>query len=156
MINSEQLQRESRIATIMYSVNFAAIFIYFVIAWMIKQNKLMVNVGSSAVDISYLRYIFYILSVGSISIVPLLPRFFLSNTAKIKNQEMLLGKLKTLSILRGSIAEFPAVLGFISFLLSRQELDFHILCGISFTALIIFLPRRQTWEEFMNKYPQLS
>jgi hypothetical protein len=75
--------------------------------------------------------------------------------AKTKSQEMLLAKLKSISIVKGSMLELPAILGFVLFLLSRRELDFHILCGMSFISLIIFLPRQQVWEEFLDKYPHL-
>jgi hypothetical protein len=155
MVNLAQLQKELRLTIIIYYANFAAIFIYILVAGVLKQNKFAANIYTSTVNLGYLRYVFYFLSAAAISFILLSPKFFLINIEKIRNQEMFLAKLKIFSILRGSIAEIPAILGFILFLSLRWELDFHILCGISFITLIIFLPRQQAWEELLNKYPQL-
>jgi hypothetical protein len=156
MVSPAQLQKELRTATIIYSANFAAIFVYVAITWLIKQNNLAANINVALAGLIYLRYAFYILSIGLILVIPLLSRIFLGDTAKINNQDALLNKLRAICIIKGSMAEFPAVSGLILFLLSRQELDFYILCGVSFIALIIFFPRQQSWEEFLNKYPQLT
>jgi len=64
---------------------------------------------------------------------------------------MLLGKLRVFSIIRGSLCEAPGLLGFILYLLGRQELDLYILCGLSFVLLSAFLPRQEIWEDFLNK-----
>lgn len=150
MVNSEQLQNSLKVSLMLHLSNFAAICVYIALAWAIKNNKLAITINTEQINATQLRYIFYIVSAGVMACIFVLPKILLSEK-NISNQEMLLARLKTFSIIRSALCEVPATLGLILFLFSRQEADLYIFCGVSFILLSALLPRQEKWEELINK-----
>jgi hypothetical protein len=58
-----------------------------------------------------------------------------------------LARLRTGAITAASLAEAPAVLGLVLFLLAGRRQDFYLLAGWSLLLHLFHFPRRERWEE---------
>lgn len=92
------------------------------------------------------RYIFYGLSVVTVIIM----RLIQSSGAKISPDlefRKALRKLSSNNIVLMTLAEIPAIFGFIFFLFTGFQRDFYVLAAISVILMFMYFPRRAVWEE---------
>lgn len=62
-----------------------------------------------------------------------------------------LARLRTASILSAALAEVPAMLGLVLFLVGRTTEDFYILGVVSLYMLVRHYPRRDQWENYLRR-----
>jgi len=64
-----------------------------------------------------------------------------------------LSRLFDLTVLTLCLAEIPALLGLILFLIAGYNRDFYILLFVSLFLLFMYLPRLKNWEDILEHRP---
>ena len=64
-----------------------------------------------------------------------------------------LARLSTCAMVTNSLAEVPALLGFILVALNGLYVDFYALAALSILGLLIYFPRYDDWEEWLKQRP---
>lgn len=97
------------------------------------------------------RYIIYAISVAALIIMRLLQSLFTRFSPEIDFHQAL-QRLTMATILPLSLAEIPAILGFIFFLLTGLYRDFYVLALVSIILLFMYFPRKSFWQEKLGRF----
>jgi hypothetical protein len=62
-----------------------------------------------------------------------------------------LARVRTATILAAVMAEFPALLGLVLFILGGSQNDFYILAVVSLYMLVRHFPRREPWDAYVQR-----
>ena len=65
--------------------------------------------------------------------------------------EARLARARTATVLAAAMAELPAILGFVLFVLGGTPNDFYILAVVSLYMLVRHFPRREPWEAYVRR-----
>jgi hypothetical protein len=97
------------------------------------------------------RYIIYAISVASLILMRLLQSIFTRLSPDIDFYQGL-QRLITGSLVPLCLAEVPAILGFVFFLLTGLSRDFYVLTIVSVILLFMYFPRKSFWQEKLGRF----
>ena len=138
---------------------------YIVVAWLLRRNVPGAEHGFVDLPASQYNPLLYLAFVISLAAAVLLfayiiPRHTLLAPAQQENVNTLPALLKALQqthLLRIVIADIPAILGLVLFLLNGQMEPLVSLVGVTWLLLLVTFPRREDWEEaeqvFRRRFP---
>ena len=92
-----------------------------------------------------LRYMFYFVAVLQIIIIRLL-RGVMLKAGRSDSEDKPVIRIFHVTILTLALAEIPALLGLVLFLLAGMNRDFYILLFVSFVLMFMFFPRINDWK----------
>jgi len=151
---SAELEKPFRASVLVSGAAVATLFIYAAIVEIIKSA---LSPYKGIVHSSHLqagRYFLY----GAAIIIVILVRVLVRALAKKKSGETLpvyIQRLSRAAIVISVLAESPALLGFVFFLLAGGSRDFYYLLFVSLFLEFMYFPRMRTWEELIrNAYQQ--
>ncbi len=149
-----ELKKPFRVSVLISGAAAATLFIYAVIVEIIKS---FLSPYDGLVHASHLqgqRYLLY----GTAILVVILIRVLGRTLTKKKSGEILpvfIQKLSRAAIIISVLAESPALLGFVFFLLTGGSRDFYYLLFVSLFLEFMYFPRIRVWEEMIrNAYQQ--
>jgi hypothetical protein len=96
-----------------------------------------------------LRYGFFALAAVALALILVLRHALLKKTPR-DDRKTALHRLERATLLTLVLAEVPALLGLVLFLLGGLKADFYILLATSILLVIMFFPRRSAWEEWLS------
>jgi F0F1-type ATP synthase membrane subunit c/vacuolar-type H+-ATPase subunit K len=145
MDGSEDLRRTYRETAIVSGALGASTLIYAVIVEVLRTRARLPPGGAgAAVNVAVLRYAFYFLAGVEGLAIPFVRRAVEAGPAL---RGSLLARLRTGSIVGAALAEVPAILGLVLFLLAGARADFYALAGWSLVLQLFHFPRYERWEE---------
>ncbi len=100
-----------------------------------------------------LRYAFFAAAVALILLLRFLHGRRLRVIGAIDDRPAALSRLFDLTVLTLCLAEIPALLGLILFLIAGYNRDFYILLFVSLFLLFMYLPRLKNWEDILEHRP---
>lgn len=100
-------------------------------------------------DRQTLRYGFFGLAAAALAIILVLRHVLLKRPSG-DDRKAALHRLERATVLTLVLAEVPALLGLVLFLLGGLNADFYILLSASALLVIMFFPRRSGWEEWLS------
>ncbi len=62
-----------------------------------------------------------------------------------------LARMRTATILAAAMAELPAMLGLVLFILGGSQNDFYVLAIVSLYMLVRHFPRREPWDAYVQR-----
>jgi hypothetical protein len=139
----EGLRRTYRETAIACGAMVASVLVYAVVVEMLR-TRLSPGGGGAGVDADLLRYGFYLLAAVAGLAIPLLRRPAEAGPAVRENVP---ARLRAGALVTASVAEAPAVLGLVLFLLAGRRQDFYLLAGWSLLLHLFYFPRYERWEE---------
>lgn len=128
-------------STIMYAM-MASFAFYIIIVEVLNRTTAQPELLP---DVDLTRYIFYAFSVAAIFVTQLVKALMLRNLAGA-NMEKVLGKLQTANILAAGLAQTPAILGLVMYLVWHQYTDFYMLTFVSLYITVRHFPRYAVWQ----------
>jgi hypothetical protein len=143
MDGSEGLRRTYRETAIACGAMGASVLIYAVVVEVLRTRLPPGGVGAG-IDADLLRYVFYLLAAVAGLAIPLLRRTAEAGPAVRGNVS---ARLRAGALVTASVAEAPAVLGLVLFLLAGRRQDFYPLAGWSLLLHLFHFPRYERWEE---------
>jgi F0F1-type ATP synthase membrane subunit c/vacuolar-type H+-ATPase subunit K len=141
MNGSEDLRRTYRKTAIACGAMVASVPIYAVVVEVLKTQ---LPAGGVGVDAHILRYLFYLMAGVEGLAIPLVRRAAESGA---EVQGGVLARLRAGALVAAGLAEAPAVLGLVLFLLAGWRQDFYLLAGWSLLLHLFHFPRYERWEE---------
>ncbi len=95
------------------------------------------------------RLTIYFIAAFQVIVIRLL-RGFLLRAKKNETEKKLINKLFRVSVISSILAQVPALLGFLLFLISGLNGDFYILLFVSFFLTFMFFPRISNWRAWIR------
>lgn len=150
-----ELKRQFRTTLIISGSVIAGLFFYAVVVEVIRtQMKPYQGVLASGAGGEPLRYLFY----GAAAAAIILVRFVGRNLLRASPNEsapQLVARLGRAAIMTAALAEIPAVLGFVLFILTGLPRDFYILVFVSLVLEFMYFPRLKVWQDIVReRFPQ--
>ncbi len=148
------LEKPFRASVLVSWAAVATLLIYAVLVEIIKSvlSPYPGIVRPSSLQVE--RYFLY----GMAILVAIFLRVLIRALTKKKGNETLslfVQKLSRAAVVISVVAELPALLGLISFLLTGQSRDFYYLLFVSLFLEFMYFPRKRAWEEMIrNATPQ--
>jgi hypothetical protein len=151
----EELRKAFRV-TVMASVAIiGALLILAVVVEIIKYRLEPFRGVFETPHRQVVRYIFYGLAVIIVVLLRVFGRVLVRSHER-ESLQAFVQKLTRAVIYIASLAEIPALLGFVLFLLIGTFRDFYVLLFVSLFLEFMYFPRIKTWEEMIeNAFPQL-
>ena len=137
----QAVRRPFRETTIVCGAMVASVLIYAVVVEVLRA-RLPPGDGGAALIGDVLRYAFYFLAGGAGLAIP-----FARRPARFGRRRNEVARLRTEALVAASLAEAPAVLGLVLYLLAGRRQDFYVLAVWSLLLHPFHLPRLERWEE---------
>lgn len=102
-------------------------------------------------QLTKLRYIIYALSVAALIAMRLLQGLLMRIRPDMDFYQAL-QRLTLATLIPLCLAEIPALLGFIFFLLTGLFRDFYVLAIVTVILLFMYFPRRGLWQEKLGRF----
>jgi hypothetical protein len=148
------LKKAFRSTTLASGAVIVTLFIYAVIVEVIKSELKPFTGFLLMADKQVLRYLSYGLAILVVVLTRILGRTWLKGNPG-EAPQVFIQKLSRAAVLTAVLAEVPAVLGFVFFLLTGAARDFYYLLFVSLFLEFMYFPRTKTWVEMIkNTYPQ--
>jgi len=132
-------------AVILSGSMIGSLLIYLVVVEIIQASLKPFTGLITLDDPQFLRYIFYFIAALQIIVIRLL-RGVLLKAGKSDSEEKPVLRIFRVTILTLALAEIPALLGLVLFLLAGMNKDFYILLLVSFVLMFMFFPRINHWK----------
>lgn len=152
-----KFRRAFKNASIIGLAQIGGLAVYLLVAEIIraKQKPFLgfLSLSLTSENRAVLRYAFYAASI----VILLLLRFI--HGRRLRKIKALDDRSKALDHLFGTalidliLAEIPAILGLILFLIAGYNWDFYVLLFVSLFLLFIYLPRLKNWEDILQNRP---
>lgn len=153
---SAELKKPFQASVLVSGAAVATLFIYAFIVEIIKSVLSPYTGVVHSLQLQVGRYFLY----GTAIIVVILVRVLVRTLTKKKSGETLpvfIQKLGRAAIVISVLAEAPALLGFVFFLLTGGSRDFYYLLFVSLFLEFMYFPRKRAWEEMIkNAYQQVQ
>ncbi len=138
-----------RTTTLVCVAIIGSLFIYAVIVEILK-SRLIVFPGLYRIPLDRsLLYAFYGLAILAVVLTRFVNRTLTKGRENERFEERVL-RLSRASIVTAVLAEVPALLGFVLFLLSGSSRHFYWLWFCSLVLEFIFFPRLKAWESWLE------
>jgi hypothetical protein len=143
------LRRVFRTTLIINGALIAGLFLYALVVEIIKSQFKPFGGFLPNLPLQSLRYIFYGAAVGAVILVRLAARTL---CRAVPGEDVLhFGhRLSRASILTATLAELPAVLGFVLFFLGGSSRDFYALLFASLFLEFMYFPRFKVWQDLIK------
>jgi len=155
MENQGELRKRYRVAVIIGAAVVASLFVYAVVAEIIKAQVKPFQGFVYLYNIGTLRYLFYAAAVLMVVFMRLLRAVLLRKT-QADDERSLIAKLFRATILTLALCEVPAILGLVYFLLSGISMDFYFLSFVSLFLIFMYFPRYNNWEAWVSDSSQTN
>jgi hypothetical protein len=126
-----------------------SLVVYLAIAEFIRA-RLRPFQGFAAVgNVQQLRFLFFGGAIVAVLTIRVIRQVLLrGRTAGSVGEE--LRRLQRTSLVTIVLAEVPAVLGLILFLIAGRNVDFYLLLLVSIVLLFMYFPRQPAWEDWLR------
>lgn len=143
----DNLKRAYRTSVIIHNAVIASLFIYIILAEMIRRQFEPFEGFVNGFDFPLLRYALYVLALVQLVVIIKI-RGILLKKGSIDDMEDVISKLSRTSIVTSALCEVPAIYGLILFLLGGSSRDFYILLIWSGVLFFLCFPRYSNWEKW--------
>jgi len=149
------LKKSFRTTVIASGAMLISLFFYVLMVELAKsQLRPFRGIVSSGVRSQTLRYVFFGAAVLAVVLVRIAGRARLKSTPG-ESFVHLLSRLSRTAVTAAALAELPAVLGFLLFLLTGLSRDFYVLLFCSLVLEFIYFPRLRDWQDIVREsFPQ--
>jgi hypothetical protein len=144
------LKRVFRSTVIITGALIAGLFVYAVFVEIVKSRLKPFAGFLPQTPLQSLRYVFYGAAVGAVVLVRLAAKT-LTRRAPGEGALPFGQRLGRAAVVTAALAEIPAVLGFVLFILSGFSRDFYALLFASLFLEFIYFPRFKVWQDLFKE-----
>ena len=145
MTENMDVNRYFRTALIISAAFIGSLLVYLVIVEVLRSRLSPFQGFVEIEGLSSLRYFIYIAAALQVIAIRLLRGVLLRSGQKGELKQLALRMFRT-TLLTFSLAEIPALLGLVLFLIGGYNRDFYILLFVSLFLFFMFFPRKQAWD----------
>jgi uncharacterized membrane protein len=129
---------------------FVSLIIYAAIVEILKSRLGFFAGLTRPSETKTLFFVFYGLAIAAVILIRFLNRSLTKEKAA-RTPQMTLQQLSRAAVITAVLAEIPALLGFVLFLLTGSSRNFYYLLFVSLILEFIFFPRLRTWKEILGE-----
>lgn len=145
----ERARTSHRQALIVVGAITSSLFVYAIVVELVSRSGASFG-GAGAPEV--LRWAFYAVAVTMVFTSHVVKSIMLRGIGDV-DPEQAFARLTTAHIVTAAMAEAPAVLGLVLFILDRRfYVDFYILCLVALYLLFRHFPRYAPWESAVRRY----
>ncbi|HUU38304.1 MAG TPA: hypothetical protein VMW46_08905 [Candidatus Desulfaltia sp.] len=144
------LRRIFRTTLIINGALIAGLFLDVLIVELVKSQFKPFAGFLPGLQLQILRYVFYGAAVGAVVLVRISAKA-LTRAAPGGDVQHSGQRLSRAAIVTATLAELPAVLGFVLFLLAGSSRDFYSLLFVSLFLEFMYFPRFQVWQDLIRE-----
>jgi F0F1-type ATP synthase membrane subunit c/vacuolar-type H+-ATPase subunit K len=154
MAPDSDLKRVFRTTVIINAALVASLFLYALMAELVKSQLKPFAGLVSGLRLQTLRYLFFGAAVGAVVLVRLAGRT-LHKVTPGEDLHLLIPRLSRTTVITSALGELPALLGFVLFLLTGFTRDFYVLLFVSLFLEFMYFPRLSVWQDLAReRFPQ--
>ena len=142
----QELEKAYRSTTNIGYMTSTCVIVYGLVTYGILKSQKFLH---DPVQAPYLKWLFLMLSVGTLASIPILKNTFLEK-ASFQTVEEFIKKLQSYSIVIFALCESIAVYGLALALMTKNMNDYYWLGGLSLIAFIYMFPKYEKWEEWLK------
>ncbi len=154
-MENNDLKKVVKTAVVMAASMLVVLVIYLVAVEIIRARMAPFSGFVEIKNSMLLRYIFYGVAVFQVILIRILRGFLLRKIFSSEKTNMP-GDLFKTSLLILALAEIPAILGLVLFLLAGLNQDFYILLFVSLFLMFMYFPRYNEWKTWINEKDPLK
>ncbi len=139
------LESSYRATTLLCCALMATLFFYPLLVEFVRAQGGLA-LGLSTALIESVRYLCYALALVALGLGGAVKRVLVGR-ASGSDMSVLLRRLQSAVLIAYGLAEVPAVLGFVLFLLTGLRADFYLLWLLALAAMLGHFPRRTLWQD---------
>ncbi len=139
------LKEAHRRAKIISASVVATIVVFIFVVEVLRGGAGMDAVAAAGLE--PVRIIFYAIAISLVLVTSLVHSFVLKATKSI-DIDGVAARLVSVNVITTGLAETPAIMGFVLFLVWGYYPDFYILCFVSLYLMLRHFPYYRQWENF--------
>lgn len=148
------LRRIFRTTSIVNGALVAGLFLDALIVELIRSQFKPFGGFLPGLNLPFLRYVFYGAAVGAVVLTRITAKA-LTRTDPREDVQGFGHRLSRASIATATVAELPALLGFVLFLMAGSLRDFYYLLFVSLFLEFMYFPRFKAWQDLIReKFPK--
>lgn len=148
------LRRIFRTTSIVNGALVAGLFLDALIVELIRSQFKPFGGFLPGLNLPFLRYVFYGAAVGAVVLTRITAKA-LTRTDPREDVQHFGHRLSRASIATATVAELPALLGFVLFLMAGSLRDFYYLLFVSLFLEFMYFPRFKAWQDLIReKFPK--
>ncbi|MDH4272073.1 MAG: hypothetical protein OEW18_08865 [Candidatus Aminicenantes bacterium] len=148
------LRRIFRTTSIVNGALIAGLFLDALIVELVRSQFKPFGGFVSGLNWPFLRYVFYGAAVGAVVLTRITAKT-LTRADPREDVQYFGHRLSRASIATATVAELPALLGFVLFLLAGSLRDFYFLFFVSLFLEFMYFPRFKAWQDLIReKFPK--
>jgi len=141
-----QVKDTHRVATIIMYAMMASLVLYIVIVEVLNRTSAE---PERLQQVDLIRYIFYAMAVAMIFMAQLIKALMLRGLHGA-GIDVALARLQASNLIAALLAETPALLGLVMYIVWRQYTDFYILTFVSLYIMVRHFPRWAAWQRVVG------
>ena len=156
--SNEELRKAYRIAAVIGAAMIASLVMYAVVVELIKKQNAPFSGFSPMPDgFEILRYALLAVVAVEFIVIRFLNTLILSGRVPIRSSPTTapyapgVQRLITASIISYALCESVAVYGLVLFFIQGNSNDFYLFLALSLLCFIVYFPRYNTWEEWLEE-----
>ena len=147
---SASLEAAYRNAAITCGAMAASTFLYAVAVAVVSISQAPFEGFAGQAQPTGLRLVLWIIAVVVAGVIGLVRKALLGHSPA-GDQAAQARRLVSTSIVTAALAEVPAVLGLVLFMLSAMRIDFYALFVLSLVLQAVYFPRLEGWREWATE-----
>ena len=146
------LETGRRVAAMIYGAMMGSVLLYAVAVEVVNFSQAPFSGFAASTMDPMVRYSLWGVALLQIILIGLVRRSLLAKSASAAPVASV-AKLITVAIVTAALAEIPAILGLVLFMVSGLRADFYGLLTLSLALLATWFPRLESWREWAAEPP---
>ncbi len=146
------LETGRRVAAMIYGAMMGSVLLYAVAVEVVNFSQAPFSGFAARTMDPMVRYSLWGVALLQIILIALVRRSLLAKSAGPSTAASV-AKLITVAIVTAALAEIPAILGLVLFMVSGLRADFYGLLTLSLALLATWFPRLESWREWAAEPP---
>lgn len=125
-----------------------SLFVFVAVVEILHRRPLPMEAPALAGNVDLVRYVFYGIAIILVLAAHVIRGFVLRSAAGGSVRE-LGARLNLVNVVTLGLADAPAIMGLVLFVVWRRHTDFYVLGFISLYLMLRHFPRYRSWEDYV-------
>jgi len=153
----EKFRRAFKNAAIVGVAQIGGLAVYLLVAEILRAKKKpflgFLSPALTSENRPVIRYAFYAAAIATVLLLRFIHGRRLRKIDVFDDRGKALDCLFGIAVIDLTLAEIPAILGLVLFLIAGYNWDFYVLLFVSLFLLFMYLPRLKNWEDILQNRP---
>lgn len=128
----------------------AGLAVFVVVVEVLNRRPALMEGTAVTADVDVVRYVFYAIAIILVLAANVIRGFVIKGT-NVTDVRSLAARLNVVNVFTIGLADAPAIMGLVLFLVWRRHTDFYLLGCISLYLMLRHFPRYREWERIASE-----